>query len=145
VARMPRLEDQTRPMRSASNKRAGGKGGFAALFCALLVRPASARTLEAMFESIRTMFCEWTLGGRLAQSAHPEFGDKHRQLISCQLEAINKIQRICRVDGDRFLGDEKGTGLLGGRGSPAIDDREFRLARASTFSEGGRVLANARR
>ena len=92
-----------------------------------------------MFESIRTMFRKWTpweerLLGLLTQS----LGDKHREAMLSQLKAVNKIQRIVGWTEIDFYVMKRGQ--VSWEGVPALfDDREFTLARASTFADGGRI------
>ncbi len=67
-----------------------------------------------------------------------KLGDRHRQIISSQLGAINKIHRIVGWTEIDFYVMRKGQVCWDG--VPALfDDREFTLVRASTFAEGGRI------
>jgi hypothetical protein len=92
-----------------------------------------------MFESIRTKFCKWTpWEERLLAALAEQLGRKHRDIFQKQIDAVNKFQRIvgwteidlyvmrrgrvCWDDVPRFF-----------------DDREFTLARASTFLDGKRI------
>src|SRR5689334_6933986 len=92
-----------------------------------------------MFENIRTMFCKWTpWEEHLLRLLTQKLGDKHRQIILSQLEAINKIQRIVGWTEIDFYVMRKGH--VSWEGVPMLfDDREFTLARASTFADGGRI------
>ena len=67
-----------------------------------------------------------------------KLGDKHRKILLSQLEAINKIQRIVGWTEIDFYVTKRGQVSWDGVHA-FFDDREFTLARASTFTGGARI------
>ena len=89
-----------------------------------------------MFSGIKSIFCKWTpwesqILGRLVGSLAPQ----HQVVLQAQLDAVTKIQRICKwVEIDLYVMKR---GRVCWDGVPSFDDKnEFRLARAQTVIDG---------
>src|SRR5438105_9880423 len=92
-----------------------------------------------MFERIRTLFCTWTpWEKRLLATLAGGLAGKHRDILTNQIAAVNKVQRLLEwVEIDVYC-------MRHGRVSwddvpKFFDEREFVLARASTFIGGKRI------
>src|SRR6266404_8235739 len=92
-----------------------------------------------MFEGIRVLFCKWTpWEERLLAALVDSIGHKHRDILRQQLKAVNKVQRILGwVEIDLYV--KKGGRICRDDIPKFFDDREFTLARASTFVDGKRI------
>jgi hypothetical protein len=88
-----------------------------------------------MFERIRASFCKWTpWEERLLASLTERLGHKHREVLRKQLEAVVKIQRILDWSEINLYANNSWEGV-----PKFFDDREFSLARASTFVGAKRI------
>ena len=86
-----------------------------------------------MFESVRTLFCKWTpWEERLLATLAGQLSHKQRDIFQKQIEAVNRVQRIVGwAEIDLYV---MRRGRVCRDGVPSFfDDREFTLARASTF------------
>jgi hypothetical protein len=86
-----------------------------------------------MFESIRTLTRKWTpWEERLLAALTEKIGNKHRDIFQKQVESVNKVQRIVGwAEIDLYVMRH---GRVCWDAVPKFfDDREFTLARASTF------------
>lgn len=92
-----------------------------------------------MFESIRALTRKWTPWEEGLLSALSEkFGEKPREIFRKQIEAVNKVQRIVGwAEIDLYVMQ---SGRVCWNDIPMFfDDREFTLARASTFVGDKRI------
>ena len=92
-----------------------------------------------MFEGIRTLFCKWTpWEERLLSALIEGLGHKHRNILRKQIEMVNKVQRIVGwTEIDLYV---MRSGCVYWDNVPKFfDDREFTLARASTFVGNKRI------
>lgn len=92
-----------------------------------------------MFESIRVWSRKWTpWEERLLAALTEKFGHKHRDIFQKQIQAVNKVQRIVGwTEIDLYVMRH---GRVCWDDIPKFfDDREFTLARASTFVGDKRI------
>jgi hypothetical protein len=92
-----------------------------------------------MFEGIRTLFRKWTpWEERLLAALTEQLGRNHREILQKQIEAVNKVQRIVGwAEIDLYVMRH---GRVCWDDVPKFfDDREFTLARASTFVGDKRI------
>jgi hypothetical protein len=99
-------------------------------------------TEQSMFESIRTWARKWApWEERLLAALHEKFGRNHREILQRQIDAVNKIQRIVGwTEIDLYVMRH---GRMCWDDIPKfLEDRDFTLARASTFFGEKRIQSD---
>jgi hypothetical protein len=88
-----------------------------------------------MFEGIRALFCKWTpWEAKLLEALTTTLGEKHKRILLEQLQAVHKVQRILGWSEIDLYAKNGWDGV-----AKFFDDREFTLARASTFVGDKRI------